>query len=517
MASRIRTRASDPFPALTLLDAINDEALFKPWFEKNPASWSGWIAFICALFALPMTREQVSIFRKCTGRKRPPSGVARTAVLICGRRAGKSFTVALIAVFLAAFYDYAPYLARGERGTVMIIASDRRQARTILRYMRALLSEVPLLRKMIARETAEGFDLNNRISIEISTASMKSVRGYTVVAGILDEAAFFSTDEGSASPDAEIVKAIKPAMSTIPNAMLLVASSPYAKRGILWDAHKEHFGKEGGDTLVWQADTRTMNPTVPQREIDAAYASDPASASAEFGAQFRNDVETFISLEAVLACVSEGVFERPRESGVKYSAFLDPAGGSGKDAFAMAIGHFDKKSKMAVVDCIREARPPFSPEATTAAFVATLKSYGVSKVLGDRFAGEWVREPLRKLGITYDPSSKPKSELYLNTLPLLNSQKVDLIDHKKLVQQFVGLEMRTSRAGKPSIDHAPGANSHDDVCNVVSGLVAHIGTSPYRYVSDLSWVSNETDTEEAAAFLAGRRYRHIFSGGGFMR
>jgi hypothetical protein len=44
-------------------------------------------------------------------------------------------------------------------------------------------------------------------------------------------------------------------MATIPGAMLLCASSPYARRGALWDAHRRHFGKDGDPILVWQADT----------------------------------------------------------------------------------------------------------------------------------------------------------------------------------------------------------------------------------------------------------------------
>lgn len=504
------SRAAKP-DGISILDAVRDERLFWPWFSKRPNSWAAWLTFLCALFALEMTPEQLRLYQKCTGRKKPPKGVARYAYLICGRRAGKSFILALVATFLACFFNYAPYLARGERGTIMIVASDRRQARTILRYIRALLNEVPLLKRMIERETAEGFDLANRVTIEISTASMKSVRGYTVVGALLDEAAFFSTEEGSASPDAEIVKAIKPAMSMIPNAMLLVASSPYAKRGILWEAHRDHFGKEGDPTLVWQADTRTMNPSVPQSEIDDAYAADPASASAEFGAQFRSDIESYVTIEAVLACVSDGVFERPRESGVTYSAFLDPSGGGGQDSYTMAIGHLDEPTGMAIVDCIREAKPPFSPEDTTAAFAATLTAYGISKVIGDRFAGEWVREPLRKLGISYDPSAKPKSDLYRDTLPLINSRKADLLDHKRMVQQFVGLEMRTSRAGKPSIDHGP--NQHDDISNAVAGLIANIGANPYRYDTSLAWVGGDDNSDLNADWRAEGLRHHIFFGG----
>ena len=163
--------------------------------------------------------------------------------------------LALCAVYLAAFHSYRQYLAPGERGVVLVIASDRKQARVIFRYVKALLLGVPMLRKLVEREVAEAFDLNNSTSIEIMAASYRSLRGYTVIAALLDELAFWPTDE-SANPDTEIIAAIKPAMATIPNAMLLCASSPYAKRGILWDAYRKHYGQDGS-VLVWKAPTRT--------------------------------------------------------------------------------------------------------------------------------------------------------------------------------------------------------------------------------------------------------------------
>jgi hypothetical protein len=144
--------------------------------------------------------------------------------LICGRRAGKSFILALVAVYLACFHQYRQYLAPGERGTIMVIACDRRQARTIFRYIGGLLTKVPMLARMVEREVAEGFDLTNDVSIEVAVASFRSLRGYTIVAALLDELAFWRTDE-SANPDSEIISAIRPAMATIPNAMLLCASS----------------------------------------------------------------------------------------------------------------------------------------------------------------------------------------------------------------------------------------------------------------------------------------------------
>jgi hypothetical protein len=152
---------------------------------------------------------------------------------------------------VACFRDYRPYLQPGERGTVIVIAADRRQARTIMRYVRGMLTRIPMLARMIERDTAESFDLTNEVSIEIGTASFRSARGYTIVAALCDEVAFWMSED-SANPDFEILDAIRPGMATIPNAMLLCASSPYAKRGALHDAHKRYFGK-AGPVMVWKA------------------------------------------------------------------------------------------------------------------------------------------------------------------------------------------------------------------------------------------------------------------------
>lgn len=265
---------------------------------------------------------------------------------------------AALVQYLAAFHDYRRHLSPGERGTVLVIATDRKQARTIFRYIRALLTQVPMLSKLIEREDRETIDLSNSVTIEVGTASFKSVRGYTIVAALCDEIAFWPTDD-SAQPDYEILDALRPGMATIPNAMLLCASSPYARRGALWDAHRRHFGKDGDPTLVWQAPTRTMNPSVPQRVIDEATERDPASAAAEYGAQFRSDVESFVNREAVEACVSVGIQERSPISGVTYSAFVDPSGGSA-DSMTLAIGHW--QDDVVVIDAVRERRPPFNPK-----------------------------------------------------------------------------------------------------------------------------------------------------------
>jgi hypothetical protein len=455
---------------INILEATADPQLFARWF-KDRSTWQSWFAFLAALFALPMDADQLATFRECTGLDEPPKERSNEAWLICGRRAGKSFTLALIAVFLATFYNWKPYLSPGESGFIVIIAADRKQARTIFRYLKALILETPMLARMVKQENAESIELTGGIVIEVATCNFRTVRGRTIIAALADEAAYWPSED-SANPDYEVLDALRPGMATIPGAMLLVASSPYSRRGAMWDAYDRFYGKPDAPALVWKAATRTMNPSVPQRFIDEAYARDPANAAAEYGADFRTDIQALVSREAVTACITAGVYERKPERRHRYSAFVDPSGGV-SDAFTLAISH--REGDTVILDAVRERKPPFSPEAVVEEFCDFLKTWRITKVRGDKYAGEWPREQFRKRGINYETSEKFRSELYLDFLPLLNSGAVDLLDSDRLVNQLVGLERRTSRSGKDSIDHGPGG--HDDLCNAVAGAMVNVRTT----------------------------------------
>ena len=113
----------------------------------------------------------------------------------------------------------------------------------------------------------------------------------------------------------------------------------------------------------------------------------------------------------------------------------------------LAIAHGDKFG-IGILDCIREVRPPFSPESVVDEFCTVLKQYRLTRVCGDRYAGEWPRERFRMCGVTYELSEKAKSDIYRDMLPLLNSRKVQLLDDRRLISQLHGLERRTARGGK---------------------------------------------------------------------
>jgi hypothetical protein len=448
---------------MTILEACRDPNLFGKWF-RHGKTWNAWFAFLAAAFAIPLDDDQLETFRKHTGRDRPPEAQVREAWLVCGRRAGKSFILALIATFLAGFYDYRRYLQPGERAVILVIAHDQRQARVIMNYVRGFLTHIPMLKRMVSRETATAFDLNNASTIEISTASYRTVRGYTLVAVLCDEIAFWPTDD-AAEPDREILNAVRPGLATIPSSMLLAASSPYARRGELWRVCQQHFRQQDDEILVWKATTREMNPAIPQRTVDRELERDPTAAAAEWLAEFRSDVESYISREAIEACTTDALEHAPR-SGLQYAAFADPSGGQA-DSFTLAIAH--RQDGCAVLDAIREAQPPFSPEGVVAEYAHLLHRYGIRSIQSDRYAGQWPVEAFRRHGITCVQSARPKSDLYRDLLPAINSREITLLRHPRLQHQLATLERRTARGGRDSIDHAPGA--HDDVCNAVAGAL----------------------------------------------
>lgn len=495
---------------MNIIRAIEDENLFAPWF-RDPKTWAAWFSFLKVFFGLKLGKRDLALYQQCTGRDDRPKGGFREVALVCGRRAGKSFVLALIAVHLAVMTDYSPYLQPGERATIMVIAADRKQARVIFRYIAGLLTKIEMLAGMVERETSDLIELTNNVSIEIQTASFRAVRGYTIAACLADEIAFWA-DEG-ANPDRAIIESIKPAMATIPNSVLLLASSPYARRGVLWDSHKKHHGKNGDPVLVWQAATRTMNPTVPQSVIDAAMDDDPASAAAEYGAIFRTDCEALLPSEVIESVVVPQRYELAPMRDIAYSGFIDFASGSGSDSLTLAISHLE--SNTAVLDCMYEQRPPFSPSDTMREVIEICRRYGVHTLCGDHWGGMFPREYLIDDGITYRVSPKPKSDLYRDVLPHIRSGRVQLLDHPRLIQQFCGLERRVARGGKDSIDHGPAG--HDDCCNAATGSLlmslrggagsglAFIGV-PSRRFGITDGPGSERELDELAIQICGQTW-----------
>lgn len=203
--------------------------------------------------------------------------------------------------------------------------------------------------------------------------------------------------------------------------------------------------------------------------IADALADDPARGASEWLGQFRTDIAAFVAADVIAAAVIPGRLSLPRMAGVRYFAFCDPSGGSA-DSFTLAVSH--REGDRAILDHLSEVRPPFSPEIVVSDFAAIIRSYGCSRVTSDRYGGVWVGESFGRHGVVAEQSAAPKSDLYASLLPALNSGRCELLDHPRLAAQLAGLERRTARSGKDSIDHGPGG--HDDLANSAAGCLTAV-------------------------------------------
>ena len=451
-------------PKVSMRKALGDPALLGNVLVGK--SWAAWRVLLIAMMGEELTGDERKLFKQLTGRKHEPGERVEEFTAVIGRRGGKSRAMSTLAAYIAGLCEHEA-LVHGETGVLLCIAPDVRQANIILDFAEAAFQSSDIMQRLVAQRTADALELVNGIRIEVRSASFRRLRGPTYIAVIADESAFFFSDEFSSNADVEIINAVRPGLSTT-HGPLIIASSPYAQRGVLFENFKRNYGPEGDPLLlVAKGTSRELNSSLSQRVIDRAMERDEASARAEYLAEFRSDVQSFVDPEVIAACTIKGRHELQVAGGLRYVAFADPSGGK-SDSMTLAIGHLNK-DRIVIVDCVREVRSPFKPAQVVAEFAALLKVYRCTTVVGDKYAGEWPVERFRDAGITYESAEKPKGQLYLDALAMLNSNRVELLDNPRIATQFIALERYSGRSQRDSVDHPPGGR--DDVANAVAGLI----------------------------------------------
>lgn len=437
-------------------------------------SWAAWRVLLIALMGEKLTPAERAIFTELTGREIEPGVRVDEFWGIVGRRGGKTRAIAVLGAYIAGLVDVSDILAPGERASLPIISASLYQANKAFQYLDGIFSGVPAFKKLVTGQTSDTISLSTRVDIECRPASFRTIRGGTCVAIVGDEVSFWRSDN-SANPDTEILNAARPSLATT-GGLLAAITSPYSQRGEAYKTFKDHFGQAGDPKIiVAKAPSRTMNPSLQQSVIDRAYQRDAAAASAEYGAEFRKDISGWADRALIETAVDYGVTVRPPDSAkrLNYRSGCDPSGGA-SDSFTMAIAH--DEGNVAILDCLLEIKAPFNPTSATELIAETLKSYGLSETVGDKYAAEWVVDAFAKCGIKYRHSERDRSSIYLDALPLFTSGRVRLLDIPRLVNQFASLERRTSGGGKDRVDHGPGGK--DDACNSAALAIITRGRAP---------------------------------------
>ena len=461
-------RSVRPSAILSIVEALEDPKLFGglPAF-RDLSTWTAWLVFLRAAYGLPVDQAQLEVFRKHTGRTSydPPAGGFPEVVCIVGRQSGKTRTASTIAAYEAVLAEREP--DRSSLYAVLTAQDQRAALRALFGYARAPFENVPVLQRSVSDVRADSLRLKSGVTLATYPCRPAAVRGLRAKVAVVDELAFFTSTDGRPQ-DVEMLRALRPALATT-GGKLVILSSPYAQSGALWEIHRRHFGRDDSSTLVWQASAPEMNPSLPADYLERMRQDDPEAYRSEVLGEFRTGVASFFDAESLEACVVADRRELPPRPGCRYAAFVDPSGGS-RDAFTLAIGHTERE--IVVVDLVRAWAPPFNPSGVVSEAAALVKSYRVSEVTGDRYAGEWPREQFRAHGVRYRCSELDRSNLYLELLPKVNARTVELLDDAKLLRELRGLERRRGTAGRDRVDHRPG--EHDDRANAVAGVVVTV-------------------------------------------
>jgi hypothetical protein len=489
-------------PTVSLRDALADPKLLGNAMQDD--SFLAMRTLMIASMGEPLINDaERAMFTKLTHRETSPTQRVNELCIVAGRRGSKSRGLSVLAAYCAGLCDWSDVLVPGETGVLLCLAQDKKVAKQILDYTEAIFAGSPILSQLMVKRTAETIELKNHIKIEVRSASMSNLRGPTYVGILLDELAFWYTEDTAADPDSEIIAAVTPGLLTT-RGMMVLASSPYRRQGILWERYKKHYGADGAaSVLVAQGSTRDFNPTIEQAEIDRLLLDDPAKNAAEYLAVFRTDLESLVPREVVEACVIYGTYELPYDSKKTYFAFCDAATGSGQDSFTLAIAHMEYGKETVTIDCLREIRPPFSFEAGCKEFADLMLKYNISFCICDKFGGDIVVEQFGKYGIRIEQCAKVKSELYLDMLTVISSGRVELLDHERAINQIVSLERRNRSGGRPSIDSPQGQN--EDIANSIAGVIS---ITLFRYGSyNLAALGDGYGDEQSKQILAERKER----------
>lgn len=459
---------------ITLAAALSDVNLLGAPFQA-PSFWP-WHAVAKVISGEKLDKREAKLFRQCTGRTKLPKGPVTNLTLLGGRRSGKDRFMSAVAIYRAALAaKWQEIMSPGEMAVVVMLGADKKQAKILRRYCQGLLA-APMIKALVSRNTDELIEFKNGAALEIATNDASLVRGRSAIAILGTEVCFWRTDVDASSSDEEVVGAAEPAMAMIPDGGLMVmASSVHRKKGYMYRRWKELHGNDDAEDICWLAPSRTMNPALPEKVVTKAIAADAKRAGAEFGSQWRDDVSDFIPREVVEAVTDFGVTERAPLPGLKYTAFTDAAGGTGKDSFSLAIAHRERDGT-AVLDFLRERKPRFIPAAVVKEYAAILKLYRVTSIKGDRYSAGWNADEWARCGIQYEASELTKSEIYLAALPMLLSGQVRLLDSLTLRDQFVDLERRVHTGGRESVDDSGAASANDDLANATAGAIVQISS-----------------------------------------
>ncbi|HYP87900.1 MAG TPA: hypothetical protein VEQ59_07095 [Polyangiaceae bacterium] len=337
----------------------------------------------------------------------------------------------------------------------------------------------------IEKRTSEGFTIVRadlrRVRCEVFAASRggDAVRGVPILGALLDEAAFF-LDEQNVVNDRDIFNAIVPRL--LPGGQILVVSSPWGMRGLLFDEFSTNHGAPRTAIAAFCPTAVMRDEPEMQDMIATAYERDPVNAARELGASFASNEEALLSAGDVDAMIDVGVLERPpmkQISGwpVRYVIGLDV--GLRHDGSGIVVAHHerdaaDRAYDPIVVDYVESIAPKrggrIELKTVEDAVVEVSRRYGNAPVWHDGHLADALAPRLKERGVKCHEakmSSAPQADRASLLVQRARTKLLRLVEHPTLIAELKNLRLTRHAGGRISVAAPTGRNFHDDVSDAL--------------------------------------------------
>lgn len=467
----------------------------------------------------PRTRDQ--IFRKLNKR------TFSELILVMGRRSGKSFLVAVIALYvvyklLKMGHPQKVYnLMDFDIISILNVAKSEDQAKgAIFEKIFSLVVTSPFFEPYIAHHTQttlhfmtprdiEEYERRKNMGIDEKKGTIHLISGHsnssslvgkTVIYLIIDEMAEMAGPRGDDGKDKELYEKLNKSLATFGlDGKTVCISNPLYEMGEFYRLYESSFERD--HVLMFQVPTELCNPTVTKSYLAQKRKDEPESYQMHFEAEFAvSSRDPYLPPELVAAAFDRWPFQQRREFGepaVPYFAHLDPAYNS--DMYALAIVHAEvipnerdsehKPAMRVVVDHIHLWKPkdkhsPVNSEEVNAYMVKMAKKFNLVQVSYDHWNSESSIFHLRNHGInavkkTFSPGYQ--DHIFQNLKDLFMNERIDfygvdtnlstpegrldLMEITEARKQFTHLE-RIIKHNRPKIQTPSGIN--DDIVDAVA-------------------------------------------------
>lgn len=397
-----------------------------------------------------------------------PMSARRYVVLRLGRGSGKTTICAAYSVYKALTHDISK-AGPGDVPYVITIAPDKETAKLSVRMAREMIRSNPALERLVVNDTDQVIGIRRpdgrMVRIEAFAAAQggKVVRGRTIIAFLMDEAEFFTSNADGTGKDytvndRDIFRAMKPRL--LKNGKGMLISTPWPVETLMGEMFEQNFGKPVTAVAV-KATTlqvRGNDPDVVEM-VNDELAKDPDNARRElfcetdglFGGEFFDVNALQMSMEAVQ--------EFPQPFNPRWPVAIGCDLGFTRDSSALAVVQYDGKYYRTV--CLEELRPrpgqPLKPSQVIDRFAMLAKLYGSSGIVADGYYREALKEQLsnHNLMIIDAPEGiRGKAEVFQRTRGVLHEGLVRIPEvtlGRRLVQQAKLVTSKASPGGTTTI------------------------------------------------------------------